>query len=68
MKIFNAYYLPSVDKSKLYPTISPVNSFRLVFNEYFGGNYDLLPDKSYYSILQKPLDFTEIPNPCANSE
>jgi len=68
MKIFNAYYLPGVDKSKFYPTISPVNSFRLVFNEYFGGNYDLLPDKSYYSILQKPLDFTEIPNPCANSE
>jgi hypothetical protein len=66
MKILNAYYLPGVDRSKLYPTISPVNSFRLVFNEIFGGNYALLPDKSYFSTLQEPLDYTEIPNPCVN--
>ena len=68
MKILNAYYLPGIDKSKLYPIISPVNSFRLVFNEYFGGNYDLLPDKSFYSLQANPLDYTEIPNPCTIGE
>lgn len=68
MKILNAYFLPGMDKNKLYPTITPVNSFRLVFNEYFGANYALLPDKSFYSILQEPLNFTEIPNFCVNGE
>ena len=42
-----AYFLPNKGSTKLYPTISPVNSFRLIFNEYFGGNYPLLPDLTY---------------------
>jgi hypothetical protein len=66
MKILNAYYLPGVDKSNFYSTISPVNSFRLVFNEFFEGNYDLLPDKSYFS-LHDPFNYQEIPI-CANSD
>jgi len=39
----NAYYLPK-GYASLYPSISPVNSFRVVFNDYFGANYPLLPD------------------------
>ncbi len=33
-------------KSKIapYPSITPVNSFRLIFNRYFGDDYPLLPD------------------------
>jgi hypothetical protein len=42
----NAYYLPGDAQTKLYPTITPVNSFRLIFNEYFGTQYELRPDKS----------------------
>jgi hypothetical protein len=45
--ILNAYFLPGVDPDVLYPIISPVNSFRLVFNEYFEANLDLLPDQSF---------------------
>lgn len=46
--IMNAYYLPNSSASAdLYPSISPVNSFKVVFNNYFGTNYDLLPDKHY---------------------
>jgi len=41
-RIFNAYYLPGVDYKILYPSIEPVNSFRLVFNLYFKTNYALL--------------------------
>jgi len=44
-----AYYLPGKGSAKLYPTISPVNSFRLIFDEYFGANYPLLPDETYIS-------------------
>lgn len=45
--ILNAYYLPGIGASTLYPSISPVNSFRIVFDKYFGGNFPLLPDLSY---------------------
>jgi hypothetical protein len=45
--ILNAYFLPENDSSLLYRSISPVNSFRVVFNVYFRGTYPLLPDKSF---------------------
>ncbi len=45
--ILNSYYLPGVDKSILYNSITPVNTFRVVFNSYFGTNYKLLKDESY---------------------
>lgn len=63
MRNLSAYYLPNVDAS-LYNTITPVNSFRVVFNEYFGANLDLLPDVGYYSGYKKPYSFKEIPNNC----
>lgn len=61
--ILNAYHLPGHDDG-LYPTISPVNSFRIVFNEYFGGAYDMLDDVSYYSPVPKLYNFSEVPYPC----
>lgn len=47
MGILNAYYLPNADKRVLYPSISPVNSFRVIFKLYFDAKLELLPDKSY---------------------
>lgn len=43
--ILNAYYLPGGGDNLLYPSISPVNSFRVVFNHYFGANFEMLPDE-----------------------
>jgi hypothetical protein len=43
----NAYYVNDATKKSLYPTITPVNSFRLIFDHYFNTNYGLLPDKSF---------------------
>lgn len=63
MWILNAYYLPNHDQG-LYPTISPVNSFRYIFNEYFKGNYDMLPDVSYFSPVPKLYNFSEVKNNC----
>lgn len=57
MAILNAYYLPGVDDSLIYDSISPVNSFRIVLNEYFGASYPLLEDIAYYSIYQDPYNF-----------
>ena len=46
-EILNAYYFGGDEDADFYDTISPVNTFRLVFNRYFGTNYPLLPDDSY---------------------
>ena len=43
-KILNAMYLPGVDDDMLDDNISPVNTFRLIFNYYFGADYPLLED------------------------
>lgn len=45
--ILNAYYLPGVEDSLLYETISPVNTFRIIFNQYFGTNFPLLGKRTY---------------------
>ena len=49
MRILNAYHLPVGGKDNLYDSITPVNSFRLIYNYYFNANYDLLGDRIYYS-------------------
>jgi hypothetical protein len=36
-----------VSDSGLYPGLSSVNSFRLVFNHYFDADLPLLPDRNY---------------------
>jgi hypothetical protein len=45
--ILNALYLPDIDEDLLYPSMTPVNTFRLIFNNYFGADYKLLPNRSY---------------------
>lgn len=63
MWILNAYYLPG-HEDELYPTITPVNTFRLIFNSYFGGDYEMLEDKSYFSPVPNLYDFKEMPITC----
>jgi hypothetical protein len=63
MRILAALYLPGHEE-QLYPTITPVNFFRVVFNSYFGGDYELLEDVSYFSPVPKLYNFSEVPNPC----
>ncbi len=64
MNILNAYYLPGDGAQQLYESISPVNSFRLVFDTYFGSEYGLLHDTSYYSSIENFFDFVIVPNFC----
>jgi hypothetical protein len=46
--ILNAYYLPRDCEEGLYPAISPVNTFRVVFACIAGNPPELLEDRSYY--------------------
>jgi len=59
-----AYYFPNNGAGVLYPTITPVNTFRLVLNTYFGQDLTLLPDVSYYSAYEDRFKFTEVRVPC----
>ena len=61
--ILNAYYLPGVDPEAagLYPSVTPVNSFRVVFNAYFGTDLPLLPDRIFAHTSQQAFyDFFEV--------
>lgn len=40
-------YLPDGKSDKFYPTISNVNLFRRILDDYFGQSYSMLPDMSY---------------------
>ena len=63
MKNLNAYYFPG-NAEGLYPTITPVNTFRVIFNKYFGQNYPMLEDRSLYSAYDIPYNYEEVPNDC----
>jgi hypothetical protein len=65
VSILNAYYLP-YHEDLLYPSITPVNTFRIVLDEYFGQQLMLLPDISRYSTYQNPYDNFQIENDCVN--
>ena len=60
MSIFNAYYFPNIDSKIIHDGITPVNSFRLVLNNYLNGNYELLEDRMYFSTYQNEYNFTDV--------
>ncbi|MFO7916891.1 MAG: sulfatase-like hydrolase/transferase [Anaerolineae bacterium] len=62
MRILNAYHLPGVDADEiLYPSITPVNTFRVILDHYFGTDHGLVEDKSYiFENPSRPYTFIEI--------
>jgi len=60
--ILNAYYLPGQAETPVWQGISPVNTFRMILNTYFQGEYTYLPDTNYASTDKAPFDFAIIPN------
>jgi len=59
--IFAGYYLPGVDTSGLYPTMSSVNTFRLILDLYFDADLPLLPDRAWiHRDKHHPFDLTDV--------
>lgn len=58
--ILNAYYFPDGNTADLYPTITPVNTFRVVLDHFFGGSYGRLPDQNYFAPWLRPYEFHEV--------
>ena len=60
LSILNAYYFPNKEYNLLYNDVTPVNSFRIVFDSYFETDYGLLEDKIFFSTYEKLYTFIEI--------
>ncbi len=58
-----AYYLPDGKDQLLYPQITSVNTFRLIFSEYFGLDYPLLDDDSYFSLRDDRYNYMLVEDP-----
>ncbi len=60
--ILNAYLLPQRCRSMLYPTITPVNTFRVVFNCQFGTSLPMLEDRVFYTLNPRrdPTDIADV--------
>lgn len=62
LSILNAYHLPEGGGRIIYPTITPVNTFRAIFDFYFEAGMGFLPDSSYFSTEDDVYDFEEVSN------
>jgi hypothetical protein len=60
MRILNAYYLPGAPRETVYDSISPVNTFRAIFNAYFDAGLPLLEDRNYLSNRIRPYAFVDV--------
>jgi uncharacterized membrane protein len=58
--ILNAYYFPDQDYEMLSPQMTPVNSFRVVLDQFFGADYNLLENENYFSLWDRPYDFIRV--------
>jgi hypothetical protein len=59
--ILNAYFVPDTVQDDLYVSITPINTFRLLLGEYFGLDFPILPDQSFFTTHKgNPLNPTLI--------
>lgn len=58
--ILNAYYLPGIDPTAVPQDITPVNTFRMIFNYYFAANLELLPNHQYFSPQETVHRFQDV--------
>ena len=58
--ILNAYLAPPAMRERLYPTITPVNTFRLLLNACFDVPIELLPDRRFASRNGRPPELFEV--------
>lgn len=58
--ILNACLLPGDKVECIGQAMTPVNTFRVIMNRYFGGDYPMLPDRCFWSTWERPFVFLEV--------
>lgn len=58
--ILNAYYFPDQNYAGLFPGLTPVNTFRIVLNQYLGASLPMLDDRVYFSYWDDPYNFVDV--------
>lgn len=59
--ILNAWYVPGDRPVGLYPELTSINTFPLLFRDYFGLDYDLREDRVFgLSTYTRPYDLVEV--------
>ena len=64
MSILYAIRLPGADEGTLNQLTSPVNTFRVIFNDLFETAFPILEDVSLFSTYPAPYDYSVITNDC----
>lgn len=59
--ILNAVYFSDLDYQEFYVSITPVNTFRILFNHWFNASYPLLEDRVYFH--EHPLEVKPVQTP-----
>jgi len=57
---FYAHYFPQNEHDLDLKTVTPVNTFRLIFNNYFDGEYELLDNIAYTSKAGEHIKFRDV--------
>jgi hypothetical protein len=60
LSILNAIYLPPGERVPLYDELTPVNTFRLLFNHFFRTRLPPVKDKSHFAILGRPYQWIDV--------
>jgi len=61
LRNFDAIYFPDEEKRvQLNDDRTLVNTFRIIFNSYFGSEYEILDDRMYWGSNDKPYNFEEV--------
>ena len=60
LRILNAYYLPDDDR-RIADDMTPVNTFRMILDDYYGAKLPLLPNRTYiYTEYNRPYEFEDV--------
>lgn len=58
--ILYAVFLPNGNYEGFSETMTPINTYGLLFNKYFGENNELFPDKTYYTSYDEIYGFYDV--------
>jgi hypothetical protein len=59
--------LPGTHPPKVADNFTPVNTFRLIFDHYFGASFGLLPNRTYFCDPANPYRLSDVTSCCSTA-